>query len=82
MLKNQIHKMIFFDYTGIMKKIMFLIISLYVIGAQAADAGACYSIADSDARAYCRAKAHRDPSICYSIKASDIRSQCLAEVRK
>ena len=46
------------------------------------DAGACYSIASADGRAYCRAKAHKDPSICYSIQAADLRAICLAEVRK
>lgn len=49
--------------------------------ALAADAGSCYSISDPDARAYCLARAHRDPARCYSISDAGLRSQCLAEVR-
>lgn len=48
----------------------------------AADSGACYSIQDSDARAYCLARAHREPAQCYSIQRADLRAQCLAEVRQ
>ena len=50
--------------------------------AFASDAGACYGIADADARTYCLAKAHKEPGGCYSIQRSDMRAQCLAEVRK
>jgi len=49
--------------------------------ASAADAGACYSISSADGRAYCLAKAHKDPSSCYSIQSADLRASCLAEVR-
>lgn len=50
--------------------------------AVSADASACYSISDSDARAYCLARVQRQPGQCYSIQNLDIRSMCLAEVRK
>lgn len=50
--------------------------------AMAADASACYSIADADARTYCLARAHRQPEQCYSIQSPAMRSICLAEVRK
>ncbi|WP_425973115.1 hypothetical protein [Aeromonas caviae] len=50
--------------------------------AIASNASSCYNIADPDARALCRAKAHRDSSICYSIGRQDLRAQCLAETRK
>ena len=50
--------------------------------AYATDAGSCYAVSSSDARAYCLAKAHGDPSGCYSIQSADARSQCLAEVRR
>lgn len=50
--------------------------------AHAVDAGSCYAVGSSDARAYCLAKAHGNPSGCYSIQASDLRAMCLAEVRK
>ena len=50
--------------------------------ARAADAGSCYSIGDSDARAHCIAKARKEPGMCYSIKSSDLRAACLAEVRR
>lgn len=44
--------------------------------------GACYSIQDADARAFCLARAHRSSSMCYSIQRPDVRSMCLAEVRQ
>lgn len=50
--------------------------------AHAHDAGACYTITDSDARTYCLARAHREVGTCYAIKDAGLRSQCLAEVRK
>lgn len=49
---------------------------------RAADSGACYNVNDSDARAYCLAKARQEPSVCYSIQRADLRSMCLAEVRR
>lgn len=58
---------------------------LFVVGvrhASAADSGACYSIGNGDARAYCLAKANRDPAMCYNIQDGSMRSMCLAEVRK
>ena len=48
----------------------------------AADASACYNIADADARTYCLARAHRQPGQCYSIQNAAMRSMCLADVRK
>jgi hypothetical protein len=50
--------------------------------AAADDASACYNIADADARAYCLARAHRQPAQCYSIRNPAMRSMCLAEVRQ
>ena len=50
--------------------------------AHAADAGACYTISDADARTYCLARAHREPATCYAILRPDMRAMCLAEVRK
>lgn len=47
----------------------------------AADAGACYSIADPDQRTYCIAKARSEPAMCYAIYRQDLRAMCLAEVR-
>lgn len=49
---------------------------------QSADAGTCYTISDSDIRAFCLAKAHNDSGRCYSIQRQDVRAMCLAEVRK
>lgn len=50
--------------------------------AAAANASACYNIANADARTYCLARAHRQSGQCYSIQNSAMRSMCLAEVRK
>ena len=50
--------------------------------AKAADAGACYTVQDADARTYCLARAHSEPAQCYAIQKADMRSKCLAEVRK
>lgn len=77
---------VLFDIAG---KLLLLSIVLSVLElavsvryAFADDAGSCYTVADGDARAYCLAKAHKQPSYCYSIQAASMRSQCLAEVRK
>ncbi|KAB1075969.1 hypothetical protein F6X53_24260 [Methylobacterium soli] len=50
--------------------------------AAAADAGSCYGVSDPEARTWCLAKAHQQPSACYAIQDSTMRSMCLAEVRK
>lgn len=50
--------------------------------ARSENAGACYTVGDADARAYCLARAHKDPGRCYAIQRPDTRSACLAEVRK
>jgi len=70
-----------------MKKIIFIVgCTFFVLNrlatAYATDAGACYSIQDSDARTYCLARAHREPAQCYSIQRADLRAQCRAEVSK
>lgn len=52
------------------------------VATPASDAGACYSVHDADARAYCLARAHSNPSMCYSVQRADLRSMCLAEVRQ
>lgn len=60
-----------------------LVMGLLTAGhAAATDAGTCYTISDPDARALCRAKAHKDSSICYSIQRQDLRAECQAETRK
>ena len=59
-----------------------LVLLVLVGGAHAADAGACYSIPDHDARAWCLARAHKDPSRCYSVQDASKRAECLAEVRR
>lgn len=50
--------------------------------AWAADAGACYGIADHDARMLCLARAHGDVGRCYAISDPGMRSACLAELRR
>ena len=50
--------------------------------ARAADAGACYTISNSDARAHSIAKARKDPGMCYAVSRPDLRAACLAEVRR
>lgn len=65
-----------------MRAVLLFALMLIAAPAMASDAGSCYAIQSADARAYCLAKAHRNPSGCYSIQSSDMRSQCLAELRK
>jgi len=62
--------------------ILALALPLMAAAAYAADPGACYSIQDADARAYCLAKARKDRGVCYNIQSPDLRSMCLAEVSK
>ena len=47
-----------------------------------ANAGACYNIADGDARSYCLAKQSRQASYCYTIQRHDLRAMCFGEVSK
>lgn len=47
-----------------------------------ANSSACYNVQDSDARSFCLARTHREPSQCYNIKRPDLRAQCLAEVTR
>lgn len=61
--------------------LFFALAAAATTSAIAADAGSCYAIQSADARAYCLAKAHGNPSGCYSIQSSDKRSECLAELR-
>lgn len=63
---------------------IFVVILLVAAGsaAWAADAGACYSVDDPDARAYCLARAHGNPGRCYAVQDSALRSMCLAELRR
>lgn len=68
-----------------MKPLTAAIVALGLLASShvsATDAGTCYTISDPDARALCRAKAHKDSSICYSIKRQDLRAECQAETRK
>ena len=67
--------------------ILFLFLSIPFVGWLAfvpvrADTGACYTINDADARAYCIARARKDPGQCYTVQRGDLRAQCLAEVKK
>ena len=48
----------------------------------ASKAGACYTLADGDSRAYCLAKAHKDASRCNAIQRTDLRAMCRAEARR
>lgn len=62
---------------------IFLAVYAHLLSAAvAADAVACYAIADQDQRTYCLAKAHGEASICYGIQRSDLRAQCRAEVQR
>lgn len=65
-----------------MRSAAFLVITLLSAAAQAADTGACYTISDPDARAYCLAKARQEPAGCYTVQRADLRAQCQAEVRR
>lgn len=63
--------------------IFVLIVSLFgPIVAFAGDGGACYNIADADARSWCLARSNKRPDLCYNIQKADLRSLCLAEVRR
>jgi len=68
--------------TTIVRSAILPALTLLASAAQAADAGACYTISDPDARAWCRARAHQDASACYAIRRPDLRAQCRAEVRR
>lgn len=50
--------------------------------ANAADVSSCAVINDADARAFCLARARKDPGMCYAVQRPELRAQCLAEVRK
>lgn len=65
------------------KRILLAVLAmLYIVApARAADASACYSIANMDARSFCIAKARKEPGMCYSIQRADLRAQCLSETR-
>ena len=65
-----------------MKTTLFLLALLSASPASATDAGSCYAVSNPDQRAYCLAKAHREPGRCYSIQDAGLRSMCLAEVRR
>lgn len=64
-----------------MRPTLALLIMIAAGSAQAADAGACYTISNADSRAFCLARARGKPSMCYAIQAADMRAACLAEVR-
>jgi len=79
--------MLFFDYTQFMIKpaLFALLLSALVAvpdNAQQPHSGACYNIADGDARSYCLARVHRERSQCYNIRQPDMRAWCLSEVSK
>ena len=59
-----------------------MLVWLLPLAPASASTGACYNIQDSDARAYCLARAKREPSLCYNVQRADLRSMCLAEVKR
>lgn len=63
-------------------KALALIVSITFSAVTYGDAGACYSIQDSDQRNYCIAQAKRDSGACYSIRDADQKNYCLATIRK
>ena len=65
-----------------MRSAFLIAVTLLASAAQAADAAACYTISDPDARAYCLAKARQEPAGCYTVQRADLRAQCQAEVRR
>jgi hypothetical protein len=81
-MKNRALKKIAFLLLGLFVVCLAAPLALFVTPAHAEDAGTCYTINDGDARTYCLARAHRDPSQCYAIQRPDLRAQCRAEVRK
>lgn len=46
------------------------------------NAGTCYVISNPDARAYCRAKEHKEPAACYIIQRADLRTQCMIDAKR
>ena len=67
---------------SILPALFVLLLASPVLADATAAAGACYSIADADARTLCLARAHKDPGRCYSISDQGLRAQCVAEVRR
>lgn len=64
-----------------MNRALLLGVAILAPVAHATNSATCYTL-PADARAYCLARAHGDPSRCYSIQATEMRAACLAEVRK
>lgn len=62
--------------------LLFTIAALPAAADTASAASACYSISDSDARATCLAKAHKDPAKCYAVQSAEKRAICIAEVKR
>ncbi len=73
-----------FNAVGLLFIIAHIAAVLFLAAAQASadDGSACYSIVSSDHRAFCLAKARKDPSMCYAIVDAAMRSECLVEVRR
>lgn len=71
-----------FTMRSVLPVLFMLLLASPVLANATAAAGACYSIADADARTLCLARAHKDPGRCYSIADQGLRAQCLAEVRR
>ena len=61
---------------------LLMLVSTTASSDEARQAGACYTIHNADARAYCLAKAHRSPSYCSSIQNADLRAECRATVQQ
>lgn len=55
------------------------LICCLVLFAAAGDVQHCHTIADPDARNYCRAVAKGDPSICATIADATLRALCRVE---
>ena len=73
---------LFLSYFGALLFVLLVVTFAGQRPAFATDSGSCYAIGNADGRAYCLAKAHKDPGRCYSIQDAGLRSQCLAEVRR
>ncbi|MGE4335655.1 MAG: hypothetical protein AB7E55_06740 [Pigmentiphaga sp.] len=64
-----------------MNRSLLLVIAILAPIARAGGSATCYTL-PADARAFCLARAHGEPSRCYSIQSTEMRATCLAEVRK
>ena len=67
--------------TAMPSRLWLVLVALVSVGVPAgASPSDCESIADPDARNYCRATTGKQASYCESIKDADLRNLCRAEV--